>query len=75
MIQAKTKGEILDKYYQSGMHWKTINRGFVMEAMDEYATQQNKELREALQKIKVACDNDSTYFDIRTIASEALNTK
>src|SRR5688572_6283970 len=35
----KTAEDVLDKYYQSGMHWKVVNRSRVLQAMKEYASQ------------------------------------
>lgn len=35
----QTAEEILDKYYQLKMHWKTVNRAEVLKAMLEYSSQ------------------------------------
>jgi hypothetical protein len=36
-IEAKAE-EILDNYYKTGMHWKSVNRKYVIEAMLEFNT-------------------------------------
>jgi hypothetical protein len=35
-----SKEEILDKNYERGMHWKSVNRGKVLNVMEEYAKQE-----------------------------------
>jgi hypothetical protein len=35
----QTAEEILDSHYESGMHWKSVNRAKVLAAMESYASQ------------------------------------
>lgn len=35
----RTKEEILDSFYQPKMHWASVNREMVLQAMEEYAAQ------------------------------------
>lgn len=35
----QTAEEILDSHYESGMHWKSVNRAKVLAAMESYAYQ------------------------------------
>lgn len=35
----RTKEEILDKLYKPRMHWRLVNRHYVLQAMEEYANQ------------------------------------
>lgn len=39
-----TKEKILDKHYEPGKHWKSVNRANVLKAMDIYAGQSSDKM-------------------------------
>ena len=54
-----TPEEILDLYYEKGMHWKSVNRERVVAAMEEYAWElkaENEKMRGSLEKIIDRCE-------------------
>lgn len=47
-----TKEEILDANYKTGMHWKSVNRGNVLKAMEEFGKQKWNLAQDAQNKFR-----------------------
>lgn len=67
-----TKEDILDNHYKTGMHWKTVNRGNVLDAMEVYAMvyaqtkskgleEENMRLKTVLSKVKNFHEGNGKY--------------
>lgn len=66
------KDKILDKHYKSGMHWKSVNRQNVLDAMEVYATRKIKQEASSKPYLEAdlqGCELCERYADIELMQS------